>query len=219
MTDTPPRRPPSRTPTGRPSLDILLDDLARSDVELEERVIQRRILHRGRYMTFEQDTVALPDGRTSLRDLVLHPGAVAILALDDRDRLLLVRQYRVTPGGALLEVPAGTLDAGPEGIENPELAARRELEEETGYRAGQLERLGGFFTAPGFSSEYITLFLATALAPARENRLGPDEDERLELVRLDWREAIAAVEAGVIEDAKSVAAILWLARRLESTGA
>jgi ADP-ribose pyrophosphatase len=76
-----------------------------------------------------------------------------------------------------------------------------------------MERLGGFWTAPGFSSEYITIFLATDLAPAHENRLGPDEDERLELIRLPWPEAVAAVEAGVIEDAKSTAAILWLAHR------
>jgi ADP-ribose pyrophosphatase len=206
--------PRSRRPsTGQPALDALLTDLARADTSLEERVVNRRVFHRGRFMTFEQDTVVLPDGARASRDVVYHPGAVAILALDADDRLLLVRQYRVPPARALLEIPAGTLDEGDSGPEEPAAAARRELEEETGFRAGSLERLGGFWTAPGFSSEYITIFLATDLSPAREGRLGPDEDERLELVHLAWPEALAAVEAGVIEDAKSTAAILWLARR------
>jgi ADP-ribose pyrophosphatase len=218
MADLPDRPQPPRKPTGQPALDPLLADLARADVELTERIVERRVFHRGRFMTFEQDTVVLPDGATASRDIVYHPGAVAILALDGDDRLLLVRQYRVPPARALLEIPAGTLDSDDSGLEDPEAAARRELEEETGYRASTMERLGGFFSAPGFSSEYISIFLATNLAPAHVDRLGPDEDERLELVRLDWRAAVAAVEAGVIEDAKSTAAILWLARRLEAQG-
>ncbi len=218
MTDSPARRKPTRAATGQPTLDALVAELARADTDLEERVVERRVLHQGRYMAFEQQTVVLSDGTRSVRDLVFHPGAVAILALDDRDRLLLVRQFRVAAGCALLEVPAGTLDSGPDGTENPEAAACRELEEETGHRAGKMQRVGGFYTAPGFSSEYITIFLATDLTPAHEDRLGPDADERLELVRLDWRVAVAAVEAGVIEDAKSTAAILWLAHRMADAG-
>ena len=142
-----------------------------------------------------------------------HPGAVAIVAVDADDQVLLVRQYRNPAGRVLLEVPAGTLDRGPDGsIEDPALAARRELEEETGYRAGTWRLLSRFFTAPGFTTEQMTLYLATDLRPADGDRLGPDEDERLHLVRLPWRDAVAAAERGEIEDAKSIVGLFWLAR-------
>src|ERR1035437_3452 len=217
MSDSPARRTPRRALTHRPVLDELLAELTAADTELAETVIERRTLYRGKYMTFETDRIVRSDGLESARDLVIHPGAVAILPLDEHGRLLCVRQFRVATGGAMLEIPAGTLDVSEDGIvEDPEVAAHRELEEETGYRAGSMERLGGFWSAPGFSTEYLTLYLATDLRPAHENRLGPDEDERLELARVHWRDAIAAVEAGLIEDAKSVAGILWLARRLEA---
>ena len=216
MPDSPARRTPRRTPTHQPVLDALLAELAAADATLAETAIDRRIVYRGRYMTFETDRIVRGDGLESTRDLVIHPGAVAILPLDAEGRLLCVRQFRIAAGGALLEIPAGTLDVSAEGVvEEPEVAANRELEEETGYRAGSMERLGGFWTAPGFSTEYLTLFLATDLRQAGENRLGPDEDERLELARIDWRDAVAAVETGLVEDAKSVAGILWLARILE----
>jgi ADP-ribose pyrophosphatase len=220
MPNSPARRKPSRIPTHRPELDELLAKLEIADATLAETVIERKTLYRGRYMTFETDRVVRSDGLESGRDLVIHPGAVAILPLDDHGRLLCVRQFRVATGGAMLEIPAGTLDVSEDGaVEDPEVAAHRELEEETGYRAGSMERLTGFWTAPGFSTEYLTLYLATDLRPANDNRLGPDEDERLELTRIDWRVAVAAVEAGLVEDAKSVAGILWLARRLEAQAA
>jgi len=216
MPDSPARRTPRRTPTHQPVLDALLAELAAADATLAETAIDRRIVYRGRYMTFETDRIVRGDGLESTRDLVIHPGAVAILPLDAEGRLLCVRQFRIAAGGALLEIPAGTLDVSAEGVvEEPEVAANRELEEETGYRAGSMERLGGFWTAPGFYTEYLALFLATDLRQAGENRLGPDEDERLELARIDWRDAVAAVETGLVEDAKSVAGILWLARILE----
>jgi len=216
MTDSPARRRPRRALTGRPALDVILADLAGADIDLEERVVGREQIYRGRYMTLEKDAIVRPDGSESSRDIVVHPGAVVIAPLDADGRLLLVTQYRLAGGGALLELPAGTLDVHDGVIEDPEPAGHRELEEETGYRAGKLERIGGFFSAPGFLTEYLTLFLATDLRPAGHDRLSPDEDERIRLVRLDWREAVAAVEAGVIEDAKSVAGILILARRLEA---
>jgi ADP-ribose pyrophosphatase len=216
MSDSPARRRPRRTPFNQPLLDSLLARLAADDTTLVETVVERRTLYRGRYMVFETDRVVRNDGLESRRDLVVHPGAVAILPLDNDGRLLCVRQFRVAAGGAMLEIPAGTLNVSESGVfEDPEAAAHRELEEETGYRAGSMERLGGFWSAPGFSTEYLTLYLATDLRPAGEDRLGPDDDERLELTRLDWRDAVAAVEAGLVEDAKSVAGILWLARRLE----
>lgn len=218
MPDSPARVRPNRVPTGQPCLDSVLEDLREADAALEERVIDRRPVHAGRYLVVEQDRVVRGDGSESLRDIVVHPGAVVVAPLDPEGRLLLVTQYRLPCGGAMLELPAGTLDIRGGTVEDPLEAAHRELEEETGYRAGSMERLGGFWSAPGFSTEYLTLYLATGLRLAVEDRLSPDEDENLRLSRLHWRDAVAAVEAGVIEDAKSVAGILLLARRLEAEG-
>ena len=138
---------------------------------------------------------------------------MAILAIDDEDRVLLVRQFRVAIGEVLLEVPAGTLDVRPDGsIEDPELAAPRELEEETGMRAGSWRLIARFWTAPGFASELMHLYLATDLRPADGERLGPDEDEHLLLERMPWRDAVAAAERGELRDAKTILSLLWLAR-------
>jgi ADP-ribose pyrophosphatase len=141
-----------------------------------------------------------------------------MVALDEEDRVLLVRQYRVAARKALLEIPAGTLDvdAATGRTEDPDLAAARELEEETGYRAARWQHLTSFWTAPGFATEFMHLYLATELVPAHEDRLGPDEDERLELERMPWRDAVSAVERGEIEDSKSIIGLLWLARLREN---
>jgi ADP-ribose pyrophosphatase len=138
---------------------------------------------------------------------------VAILAIDEKDRVLLVRQYRVAIGEALLEIPAGTLDVAEDGsIEDPDLAAPRELEEETGMRAASWRLISRFYTAPGFASELMHLYLATDLRPADGHRLTPDEDEVLVLERMPWREAVAAAERGELRDGKTMVAVLWLAR-------
>jgi ADP-ribose pyrophosphatase len=187
---------------------------AMADEHLRETTVARRIVHAGRYITFRVDTVEDAAGGRHQREVVDHPGAVAIVALDG-DELLLVRQYRSPAGRVLLEIPAGTLDRQPDGsVEDPDVAAPRELAEETGYRAGSWRRLGTFWTAPGFASEAMTLYLARDLAavPGYE---GPEPDERLDLVRLPWREALALAEEGGIEDAKSLVGIFWLARLAE----
>ena len=127
--------------------------------------------------------------------------------------MLLVRQYRVAVGETLLEMPAGTLDIADDGsIEDPDLAAPRELEEETGMRAGSWRRIARFFTAPGFASELMVLYLATDLRPADGERLTPDDDEHLLLERVPIREAVAAAERGELHDAKTILSVLWLAR-------
>ena len=184
------------------------------DEDLRETVIGSEILHHGRLGDFRIDTVRFSDGRTSTREILGHPGAVAIVAIDPDDNVLFVRQWRTAAGRAMLEIPAGTLDivdaAGT--IEDPQLAAPRELEEETGYRAGTWRKLAAFWTAPGFASELMHLYLATDLRPARGDRLGPDEDERLELSRLPMADALAAIDGGEICDAKSIVGLFWTAR-------
>ena len=183
------------------------------DDRLRETVTATRVVHRGAYIEVRVDDILTPDGRHSTRDIVGHPGAVAIVALDPEERVLLVRQFRLAAGRSLLEIPAGTLDGAPDGtLEDPDLAARRELEEETGFRAGTWRHLGAFWTAPGFATELMHLYLATDLVPADVGRLGPDEDERLELEAVPWREAVARAERGGIEDAKSIVGLFWLAR-------
>jgi len=185
-----------------------------SDERLTERLVASRVLHAGRYLEFRVETVERADGTRAERDIVGHPGAVAVLAIDDDDRVLFVRQFRLPARQVLLEIPAGTLDVDPSTreVEDPDLAARRELEEETGYRAASWRKLASFWTAPGFASELMHLYLATNLSPADDNPLGPDEDERLELDRIPAAVAIEAAARGEIADGKSLVALLWLDR-------
>jgi ADP-ribose pyrophosphatase len=185
------------------------------DEQLAETTVARRVVHEGRFITFSVDTIEDAGGARHVREVVDHPGAVAIVALDG-DELLLVRQYRTPARRVLLEIPAGTLDRDAHGaIEDPGLAAPRELAEETGFRAASWLRLGTFWTAPGFASEAMTLYLARDLSPIT-GYAGPEPDERLELVRLPWREALSLAESGGIEDAKSLVGIFWLARLAET---
>jgi ADP-ribose pyrophosphatase len=199
-------RAPRRAPdASAPPYSIELDDA------LIERTVERRLVHAGSYLTFEIDTVEDADGARHTREIVVHPGAVAIVALDGDD-LLLVRQYRTPAGRILLEIPAGKLDRDEEGnAERAELAAARELQEETGYDARHWRRLGSFFTAPGFTTEELTLFLAQDLV-ALEERPGPDAGEHLALVRVPWSRAVEMADAGELTDAKTLVGVFWLAR-------
>ena len=160
----------------------------------------------GKLISVRVDTVRLPSGRTATREIVEHPGAVGILPWDGA-RLALVRQWRHATGAVMLEIPAGTLEPG----EPPRDTAQRELAEECGLAADNWEQGPAFFTAPGFCTEKLTLFLATGL---RDRQVQAPEDEELELSWLPLADAVAAVEDGRIMDAKSVAGILWLAHRL-----
>ena len=191
------------------------------DAELREEPLDSRVLHQGRYLTFRVDRVTRADGTIATRDVCGHPGAVAILALDADDNVLLVRQWRHPARRVLLELPAGTLDTDPATgeIEDHALAAPRELEEETGMRAADWRLVTSFWTAPGFAEELMYLYLATGLTPAHEDRRGPDEDERLHLSAVPWRVAVAMAEAGEIHDAKTIIGLLWLARLKEHNAA
>jgi ADP-ribose diphosphatase len=150
------------------------------------------------------DTLRYASGREGDITFVEHPGAVVIVPVDDRGQILFVRQYRHATGRWLVELPAGGLEPG----EAPEACAERELQEETGYRPSSIRPIGGFYLAPGYSSEYETVFLCTGLS---ESKLDGDEDV-IEVERLSIEEALAAVADGRIEDAKTAAALLLYLR-------
>lgn len=198
------------------------DDPLRGDRDdpLREELVASEVIRRGRILEFRVDTVRAADGHVSTREIAGHPGGVCMVAIDDRDRVLLVRQWRHAIGAPLLELPAGTLDLDGSGsIEDHALAAARELEEETGSRAGTWRYLGGFYTAPGFTNELMHLYLATGLTSAHADGLHPDDDERLELSPIPFDDAVAMVERGEIRDAKSIVGLLWVARLRASEGA
>ena len=143
----------------------------RPELELTERRVERQVVHRGNFMTFVQDVTLDPDGGKHVRDVVLHPGGVTIVAILPNRRVLLVRQYRHAAGEALLELPAGTLDRRPDGsLEDRLTAAKRELNEETGHQAATWRELVTFFTAPGFATELMTVYLATDVSEASRAR-------------------------------------------------
>jgi ADP-ribose pyrophosphatase len=154
-----------------------------------------------------ESTLRFPDGTEVRRRVVEHPGAVAMVALDEQGRWLLVRQYRHPAGHTLLEIPAGTREAG----EAPEVTAAREIREETGFAAGSIQRIGGTWMAPGFCTEYIDFYLATGL---RHDPLPQDDDEHLsEPIPMTFEEVLEAIDSGAIEDAKTVVAAALYGRR------
>ena len=204
-------RPGEPAPFGDPA--PIAEPAQFGDDPLEEHVVGSQVVHRGRYLEVRVETIERADGTRGTRDVIGHPGAVAVLALDDDGRLLLVRQWRVPARRAMLEIPAGTLDVHDGVTEDPDGAARRELEEETGHRAATWRRLSTFWTAPGFASEVMHLYLATGIAGAgADDRLTPDEDERLELRHVTLDDTLDLVERGEICDAKTILGILWLDR-------
>lgn len=158
-------------------------------------------------VTLRVDQVRLGNGALASREVVQHPGAVAIVALDGEDRIALVRQYRHPVATELEEIPAGKLEPG----EDPLAAAQRELEEETGYRAGVWLAIGDFYTTPGFSDERMRLYLAQDL---KLGQVHLDEDEELASSFLPLAEALDATLAGRFHDAKTIAGILLAARHL-----
>ena len=176
----------------------------RDDRLREEKTGGERI-YKGRILDFEVDRVRLPSGAEAQREVVRHKGAVVVLPLHEDGRVELVRQYRYPPDEILLELPAGKLDSG----EKPGECARRELAEETGWRATEIHELGSFFTTPGFSDEILHAFVATGLAPAPD--VVPDPDEAIEIVTMTVDEALEACRDGRIRDSKTLA-VLLLAR-------
>lgn len=169
-------------------------------------VRSQELVFKGDHIQVRVDEVVNPDGRVWSKELVLHPGAVCVVAVLDDGNLILVRQYRHAAGQELLEICAGGLNAG----EDPVEAAIRELEEETGYRAGKVVERARFWTTPGFTTEFMYLYEATELVKTQTN---PDEDESIEVEIVTPQEALLMIDDGRIQDAKSILGLLRVLSR------
>lgn len=171
-------------------------------------LIKSELLFQGRAFKIRRDSLKTPDGRQTKYDIVEHTGSVVILPIDEQGNLLFVRQYRHAAGLDLLELPAGTRD----GDEPHEICAAREIREETGMAAGRLEKIGEFYLAPGYSTEFMVVFLATDLS---RNPLQADEDEFLQVETIPVKKALEMAEQGDVPDAKSLAALFLAKHYLE----
>lgn len=166
-----------------------------------EKTINSKLLQKGKHFSFKTDQVQLLNGKTVTRDIVDHPGAVAIVPILDDGRILLVKQFRYATGKELLEIPAGTLEEG----EASDTCARRELREETGYTAGSMKKVISLYVAPGYSNELIHIFFATTL---KQGEKSTEEDEDIATEAYGCDELLDMIEKNTIEDAKTVAGIL-----------
>lgn len=177
-------------------------------MKLTEEKIASEKIYQGHILNVRKDRVKLPNGKESSREVVEHPGAISVVAVDNDENIYLVKQFRYPVGEITLEIPAGKLDYG----EDPLTCARRELSEEVGMLASEWKMLLKFFTTPGFSNEIMYLFLATGLSSHYEEA---DEDEFLEIVKMPLKVAVEEVEKGNIKDAKSIIGILYTAQKLK----
>ena len=176
--------------------------------KLTEKMVKSEQIYDGKIVHLYVDEVQLPNGKTAKRELVRHNGAVAIVPVHSDGRVTLVRQYRHAAGRVLLEIPAGTLNP----TENPEVCAVRELQEETGYKPGKLEKLGGIFVAPGYTTEFIHLSMATDLSVSP---LALDEDEFIEIETMSFEQALDLIRSGEIVDGKSISGLMLAKDHLE----
>ena len=168
---------------------------------MQETKKSGEILFEGRVFTIELDQIEFPGGQTASREVVRHSGGVGVLAIDEENQVILVRQYRYAAGREMLEIPAGKLEPG----EDSAAAGLRELAEETGYRAGVYESLGEIIPTGAYCTERIYLYLAKELVPGETH---PDEDEYVELVKMPMAELCAAIARNEVQDAKTIAAVL-----------
>jgi len=169
-------------------------------MDFKEKTLSSEYVFKGKVIDVKRDEVLVSNGHQSLREVVEHTGGVVILAIKD-DKLLTVRQYRYPLQAESIELPAGKLEKG----ENPDLAAKRELEEETGYIAKEWKSLGYIYTSPGFCDEKLYLYLAKYLTYKRQN---PDEDEIIEANEISIKEFLKMIDSGLVNDSKTICAIM-----------
>ena len=167
----------------------------------EEETLSSQVIYDGRAIRLRVDTVRMPDGRETTREIVEHSDCVAIIAVDGEDNVLLVEQFRKPVEKKLLEIPAGGIEPG----EDPADCVRRELREEAGFLPRKVERLGGFYATPGYCAEYLYLYLATDLVPSP---LQAEDSDSIRLVRVPLGQIPALISSGSICDAKSIAGLL-----------
>lgn len=173
--------------------------------KLEEKTLKSEEIFPGKIISLHLQEVELPNGKTSKREIIKHPGAVAILAVTPENKIIMVEQYRKALERTIVEIPAGKLEKG----EEPASCARRELEEETGYVCESLELLTSFFTSPGFADEIVHVYLAKGLTK-KEDSAALDEDEFVNLEELTLEEALQYVKEQKIYDAKTIYAVQYL---------
>lgn len=169
------------------------------------------IVYSGRVFKVRQDLIRLPNGKHAKIDVIDHRNSVTILPLDSQGQVWFIRQYRQPIGRFLLELPAGVSEDG----EAPQTCAQRELQEEIGMAASFLQPLGSFFLAPGYATEFMTIFLAQDLKPSS---LPGDEDEIIEIEKVSAKQAIHLAENAIIEDSKSLIALFWAKPYFEKMG-
>ena len=168
----------------------------------EEKTIDSRYIFKGRAINLRLDTVITADGRESTREIVEHAECIAVIPVDANGDILMVRQYRKAIEKELLEIPAGGIEPG----EDPETAVKREMQEETGFLPGRVERLNGFYSSPGFCTEFLYLYLAADLQPSR---LIAEDTAGIDVIRVQPRQIREMIGNGEICDSKSIAGLLY----------
>lgn len=174
----------------------------------EEKTISTKTIFEGKIIKVRVDDVLLPNGETSKREIVEHPGAVAVLAVTDQNKIVLVEQYRKALEKSIIEIPAGKIEKN----EDPMITAKRELEEETGYEAKEMNFLMSYYTSPGFADEIIYLYEAKGLRKLDNPEAG-DEDEFVDVLEVSIEEALQLIKEQRIHDAKTIQAIYYLMQK------
>ncbi|WP_042346211.1 NUDIX domain-containing protein [Bacillus massiliigorillae] len=173
--------------------------------KFEEKTLASESIYQGRIISLQVDDVELPNGEKGKRELIKHPGAVAIIAITEDNKIVMVEQYRKALERSIVEIPAGKLELG----EEPIVTATRELEEETGYVSETMDHIISFYTSPGFADELVHVFMAKGLKK-KENAASCDEDEFVEVLELSLEEAKKYIKEQKIYDAKTVYAVQYL---------
>jgi len=168
---------------------------------------KKGLIYKGKVLDISLETAKLPDGRAVDLEIIRHPGGACVLPFYDNGDILMIRQYRHATGGIIWEIPAGRIDDGEEALN----CASRELEEEGGVRAGKMEKLGEFFSTPGFCSELLHIYLATDLKPCGQKL---EADEYLEVARMPFDKAVDMLYKGEIKDSKTAIAIMMAKKRI-----